>query len=319
MRHAGGVQRVVIVVYPDVQQLDAAGPFEVLRAGGYHVELASPSGEAVRSSSGLLLGVDRQLGAVRGPLDTLLVAGGDGVRAAMHDPVVLHAVRRLAARSRRVASVCSGAFVLAEAGLLDDRRATTHWRACDALARAYPAVTVDPDPIFVRDGNVWTSAGVTAGMDLALALVEEDRGRDVALAIARRLVMYVQRPGGQAQFSTALRAQRAEREPIRDVQAWAADHLGTHLTVEQLARRAAMSPRHFARAFVAETGMTPGRFLEDLRVEAARRLLERTSRGVDDVARACGFGTSETMRRAFLRAVRVPPSEYRRRFNKESA
>jgi transcriptional regulator GlxA family with amidase domain len=318
MNEAEPVQRVVIVVFDRLQQLDAAGPYEVLRAGGYQVELASPTGESVRSESGLLLGVDRSLSSVRGPLDTLLVAGGSGVDVAMHDPEILRAVRRLAPRSRRIASVCSGALVLAEVGLLDGRRATTHWQRCDAMTRDYPAITVDPDPIFVRDGNVWTSAGVTSGMDLALALVEEDRGRDVTLAIARRLVMYVQRPGGQAQFSAALRAQRAERQPLREVQAWVTDHLDADLSVERLARLAAMSPRHFARAFAAETSVTPARYVEDLRVEAARRLLESTSRPVEDIATTCGFGTAETMRRAFLRSVRVPPSEYRRRFNKEA-
>jgi transcriptional regulator GlxA family with amidase domain len=209
--------------------------------------------------------------------------------------------------------------VLAEAGLLDGRRATTHWMHCERLAADYPAVTVEPDPIFVRDGDVWTSAGVTAGMDLALALVEDDRGADVALAIARRLVMYVQRPGGQAQFSAALQALRADRDVLRDLQAWLPDHLDADLSVAQLARRAAMSPRHFAREFVAETGVTPARYVEELRVEAARRLLETTRRGVEDVAPACGFGSAETMRRAFLRVVRVSPADYRRRFNKETA
>jgi transcriptional regulator GlxA family with amidase domain len=312
------VQRVVIVVFDRLQSLDAVGPFEVLRLAGYHVELASPTGEAVRSENGLVIGVDRSLRSVRGPLDTLLVAGGH-IEGAMHDPVIQHALRRLAPQSRRIASVCSGAFVLAEAGLLDGRRATTHWGGCDYMAHAYPSITVDPDPIFVRDGNVWTSAGVTAGMDLALALVEEDQGREAALAIARGLVMYVQRPGGQAQFSAALRSQRAERQPLREVQTWVAEHLDDDLSVERLAGRAAMSPRHFARAFAAETGVTPARYVEDLRVEAARRLLESTSRPVQDIATTCGFGTGETMRRAFLRTVRVPPSEYRRRFNKEPA
>jgi transcriptional regulator GlxA family with amidase domain len=313
------VQRVVIIVFDRLQALDAIGPYEVLRAGGYHVELASSSGASVRSESGLLLGVDRALPSVRGPLDTLLIAGGHGVDEAMHDPVIHRAVRRLAPQSRRIASVCNGAFVLAEVGILDGRRATTHWGGCEVLARDYPAVTVDPDPIFVRDGNVWTSAGVTAGMDLALAIVEEDRGREAALAIARGFVMYVQRPGGQAQFSAALRAQRPQRQPLRDVQEWVAEHLDADLSVERLAGVAAMSRRHFARAFAAETNVTPARYVEDMRVEAARRLLESTVRPVEDIARACGFGTAETMRRAFLRSVHVPPMEYRRRFSKETS
>jgi transcriptional regulator GlxA family with amidase domain len=240
-------------------------------------------------------------------------------RADAPDARVVQAIRRLAPKAGRVASVCTGAFLLAEAGLLDGRRATTHWKSAALLAQRHPTVDVDPDPIFVRDGDVWTSAGVTAGMDLALAMVEADRGSDVALAVARNLVMYVQRPGGQAQFSAALQAQRAERDALRDLQAWLPDHLDTDLTVEQLARRVAMSPRHFARVFAAESGITPARYVEELRVEAARRLLETTARSVDDIASVCGFGTSETMRRAFVRSVRVPPTEYRRRFKKESA
>ena len=308
----------MIVVFDDVQSLDVAGPTEVLTGGGYSVELAGPTGEPVRTSSGLTLGVHRSLAAVRGPIDTLLVAGGPGARRTRPDPVVVRAIRRLAPRSRRVASVCTGAFLLAEAGLLDGRRATTHWASCQHLAERYPAVTVDPDPIFVRDGDVLTSAGVTAGMDLALALVEEDRGPEVALAVARHLVMYVQRPGGQSQFSAALRAQRADRQILRELQSWLDDHLDEDLAVATLARRAAMSPRHFARTFSAEVGMTPARYVEDLRVEAARRLLESTGRAVEDIAGVCGFGTSETMRRSFLRSVRVPPAEYRRRFNPEA-
>jgi transcriptional regulator GlxA family with amidase domain len=186
------------------------------------------------------------------------------------------------------------------------------------MARDYPTISVDPDPIFVRDGNVWTSAGVTAGMDLALALVEEDQGQDIALNIARGLVMYVQRPGGQAQFSAALRAQRARRQPLREVQAWVAENLNADLSVTQLAGVAAMSPRNFARAFAAETGVTPARYVENLRVEAARRLLESTTRPVEEIAAICGFGTADTMRRTFLRLLNVPPTDYRRRFNKEA-
>jgi transcriptional regulator GlxA family with amidase domain len=313
------VERVVVFVFDGLQPLDAVGPHEVLRAGGYRVELVSVDGGPVRSTSGLRLGVDGSLASVRGPIDTLVVAGGGGVHDAADDPEVLRHVRRLAARARRTASVCSGAFVLARAALLDGRRATTHWQHCEALARLHPQVTVDPDPIFVRDGDVWTSAGVTAGMDLALALVEEDRGPERALAIARRLVMFAQRPGGQAQFSAALRAQAADKDVLRDLQTWLPDHLDEDLSVPELARRAAMSPRHFAREFAAEVGTTPARYVEELRVEAARRLLESTRRGVEDVARTCGFGTAETMRRAFLRLVHVAPADYRRRFNKESA
>jgi transcriptional regulator GlxA family with amidase domain len=210
--------------------------------------------------------------------------------------------------------VCTGAFVLAEAGLLDGRRATTHWEWCDALAARFPRVQVDRDPIFVRDGNVYTSAGVTAGMDLALALVEEDHGRALALEVARQMVLFLRRPGGQSQFSAALAAQSADREPLRDLQAWIAEDPGRDCSVPALARRVAMSPRNFARVFTREVGSTPGQFVERMRVEAARRRLEESADGVDNIASRCGFGTAETMRRAFLRTLRVPPSAYRSRF-----
>jgi transcriptional regulator GlxA family with amidase domain len=204
--------------------------------------------------------------------------------------------------------------VLAAAGLLDGRRATTHWSECERLATLFPAVTVEADPIFVRDGDVWTSAGVTAGMDLALALVEDDLGADVAREVARWLVLFVQRPGGQAQFSAQLAAQRPERDALRDVTAWMVDHLAADLSVPALARRAGMSTRNFARVFHAELRTTPAAFVETTRLEAARRLLESTDRTIDDIARACGFGTVETMHRTFKRTVRVTPGDYRRHF-----
>lgn len=322
------MRRVVIVAFDGVQSLDVTGPAEVLARGGelardpYDVVLVTSGGAPVTAHpSGLRLLPHAAVGDVRGAVDTLVVAGGDGTRDAVADPRLVAGIRRLARSARRVTSVCSGAFLLAEAGLLDGRRATTHWDAVDLLAARYPTVAVEPDPIFVRDGHVWTSAGVTAGMDLALALVEDDHGRDVALDTARRLVMYVQRPGGQSQFSAALRAQSAERAPLREVQAWIAEHLDHDLTVPRLAERAAMSPRSFARTFAREVGVTPARYVEDLRVEAARRLLESTGRAVDEVAASCGFGTTETMRRTFVRRLGVPPAEYRRRFGagRESA
>jgi transcriptional regulator GlxA family with amidase domain len=256
---------------------------------------------------------DRALRAVRG-VDTLLVAGGVGTAAALRDAELVRWIRTMAPRVRRLGSVCSGSFLLAEAGLLDGRRATTHWAWCATLAERYPAVTVASDPIFVRDGTIYTSAGVTAGMDLALALVEEDHGREVALDVARQLVMFLRRPGGQSQFSAQLAAQSAEREPLRDLQAWIGEHPEADLSVPALARRVAMSPRNFARVFTREVGVTPARFVESVRVEAARRRLEESAAGVDSVAAACGFGTAESMRRAFLRTVRVPPAAYRHRF-----
>ena len=307
--------RVVVVAFDGVQSLDVTGPAEVFAAAGHPVTLVTSAGAPVVTSSGLTLvphGDLASLGAE--PIDTLVVAGGDGTPAAMADPALVSWLRAAAPRCRRVTSVCSGAFLLAEAGLLDGRRATTHWSVCDVLARRYPAVIVDPEPIYVRDGEVWTSAGVTAGMDLALALVEEDHGRDEALRIARRFVLFLRRPGNQAQFSAQLAAQAAGRDGLREVQRWAAEHPDADLSVEALARRAGMSPRHFARCFAAEVGVTPARYVETVRIEAARRVLEESDEGVDAVARVCGFGTAETMRRAFVRSLRLPPAEYRARF-----
>jgi len=319
-------RRVVVVVYPEIQSLDVSGPVEVFSMSnrehdgdGYRIELVAATSEPVQSSSGLTFHVDGAIGDVRGVIDTLVVAGGDGVAAAIFDDRLVDGVRRLAAKSRRVTSVCSGAFLLAEAGMLDGRRATTHWSACDALAKRYPRVDVDPDPIFVRDGNVATSAGVTAGMDLALALVEDDHGRDVALAVARRLVLFLRRPGTQSQFSAQLSGQLAERDPLRDAQRLVADHPEGDLSVAALARHVGMSERNFARCFRDEVGMTPARYVEQARVETARRLLEETDDGVSAVARRAGFGTAETMRRTFLRNVRISPNDYRRRFRASAA
>ena len=237
---------------------------------------------------------------------------------AENDAGLIRWIRSAARRSRRVTSVCSGAFLLARAGLLEGRTCTTHWASTAELARRHPELTVDPNPIFVRDGNVWTSAGVTSGMDLSLALVEEDLGRETAVEIARWLVLFLQRPGGQAQFSTHLSAQLAERRPLRELQSWIADNLDADLRVEALAERAAMSPRNFARFFRRETGMTPAAYVEELRVERARQLLEESTDPVELVSARCGFGTPETMRRAFSRRVGVAPAAYRARFQRMS-
>jgi transcriptional regulator GlxA family with amidase domain len=220
----------------------------------------------------------------------------------------------MAPRVRRLGAICTGSFVLAEAGLLDGRRVTTHWAWGTELARRYPRVLVDADPIFIRDGNIYTSAGVTAGMDLALALVEEDYGREAALQVARELVLYLRRPGGQSQFSTLLVAQESNREPLRELQTWIVEHVDADLSVSALARRMAMSPRHFARVFTHAVGMTPGQFVEKVRIEAARRRLEESPHGVKTIAADCGFGSADTMRRAFLRTLRVAPVAYRGRF-----
>jgi transcriptional regulator GlxA family with amidase domain len=317
--------RIVAVVFPDVQSLDVTGPTEVfsiaqrLGHAPYEIELVASSAAPVRTSSGLRLVPDRAIAACRGPIDTLVVAGGLGAAAARRDEPLIGWLRDAAGRSRRVASVCTGAFLLASAGLLDGRRATTHWDACAALRRHHPDVTVEPDPIFVRDGDVYTSAGVTAGIDLALALVEEDAGHDAALEVARQLVVFVQRPGGQAQFSTQLSQPPARRPALRELQAWLPDHLDEDLTVETLAERAFMSPRNFARAFRREVGVTPAAYVASLRVERARLELEAGDAPVEVVARRCGFGTVETMRRSFRRRLHTSPNEYRDRFRVPSA
>jgi transcriptional regulator GlxA family with amidase domain len=312
--------RVAIVAFDDVQALDVVGPAEVFamatRFGpaGYAVSLLTPGGRTVRTSSGLRLEADGDVHAARGPIDTLVVAGGPGSRTVQRDAALVARVRTLAARARRVTSVCTGALVLAQAGLLDGRRATTHWLACDELERAFPAVTVERDPIFVRDGHVATSAGVTAGMDLALALVEEDHGPHVALGVARGLVLFVRRPGGQSQFSAQLAAQPADREPLRELQTWIPDHLDHDLSVAALAARAFMSERNFARAFRRETGMTPAAHVEAARVERARAELETSALAVETIAARCGFGSVETLRRAFHRRLGIGPAAYRSRF-----
>jgi transcriptional regulator GlxA family with amidase domain len=314
------MRRVVILAFPGVQTLDVTGPFEVFAAadrlagGAYNIEVVAVSTAPIRTGSGLTIVPDRATASVRGPIDTLVVAGGTGVRAAVEDERLVRSVRRSAGRARRVASVCTGAFMLARAGLLDGRRAATHWASAEELARLHPAVRVDPDAIFVRDGDVWTSAGVTAGMDLALALVEEDLGRRVALEVARWLVVFVRRPGGQSQFSSHLRAQAAEREPLRELQEWMAAHLDSDLTVPALAARACMSERNFARAFGREVEMTPAAYVEALRVDHARVRLETTAQKLEAVAADCGFRTVETMRRSFHRRLGVGPGDYRDRF-----
>ncbi len=314
-------RRIVIVIFPDVQALDVTGPSEVFSLANresnekmYSVELIAGDGDALRTSSGLELVPHRSLYGCRGPIDTLVVAGGQGVREAARDERLVSWLRLAARRSRRITSVCTGAFLLARAGLLDGRHATTHWAACAALGRNYPTVEVDPDPIFVRDGNVYTSAGVTAGIDLALALVEEDAGHGLAVRIARDLVLFIRRPGGQSQFSAGLAGQSASRPGMRDLQAWIAENLDGDLSVSTLAERSYMSQRNFARVFKREAGVTPAAYVEALRLERARMLLETTEATLHEIAQRCGFGTIETLRRTFARRLRVSPGDYRARF-----
>jgi transcriptional regulator GlxA family with amidase domain len=307
--------RIGLLIFPDFQLLDAAGPlgaFEIAgryAGGAYRLDVVAMTAGPVRSSAGAAIAAD--LADAGDPFDTLMVAGGDGTRGAARDEATIGFVRAAAVRAGRVASVCSGAFLLAGAGLLDGRRATTHWSRTDDFARRFPKVRLEPDRIFVHDGPVWTSAGITAGIDLALAMIADDLGEDIARKTAQQLVVYRRRPGGQSQFSALLELERPDAR-FGALLGWARERLAEPLGVERLAERAAMSPRHFARAFTAETGVTPAKAIERLRVEAARERVEATPAPIDRIAADVGFGDPERMRRAFLRAFGQPPQALRR-------
>ena len=317
------VRHVLIVAVPPMRTLDVFGPAEVfgdanwLRGGdpAYRVHIISACADRVVSNYlGTPVHADSTFREYDGPIDTLLVAGCMGPRELHYESGFLDWLRLQSARSRRFGSICTGAFVLAKAGLLDGRRATTHWNWASELAEDYPRVAVDPNPIYIRDGICFTSAGVTAGIDLCLALVEEDLGRPLALRIAQMMVVFLRRPGGQSQFSKTLEAQTCESTPLGDLLAWLPDHLRQDLSVTSLARRAAMSTRNFARLFKQELGKTPAQHVEDLRLEAARRQLESTARSSDEIADACGLGSAEVLRRTFRRRLRVTPGQYRASF-----
>jgi transcriptional regulator GlxA family with amidase domain len=317
------VRVIDVLAYPAVQLLDVTGPIQVFASandlialdGGarpYELRVVAQDGKSATASSGVTLGAG-PLSKSDEPLDTLLVAGGEGIEAAIDNPVLVDWVRERAPQARRVASVCTGAFMLAAAGLLDGRRAATHWKYTTKLAQRFPAVHVESDPIFVCDGGIWTSAGVTAGIDLALALVEEDLGRSMALAVARYLVVFLKRPGGQAQFSEALALQAAD-DKFGALHDWINKHLASDLSLSVLADQAGMSERSFSRHYAEATGQTPARAIERLRVEAARRLLSDSRLPVKRIAQRCGFGSAETMRRSFDRLIAVTPQDYRVRF-----
>jgi transcriptional regulator GlxA family with amidase domain len=318
-------RRVEVLAFEMAQLLDVAGPLQVFATANdlaaqrrspapYALDVVALKPPSVRTSAGLGL-VVAPLPPAHGAVDTLIVAGGFGVNAACEDEALLAWLRDRAPRARRLASVCSGALLLAAAGLLAGRRATTHWTRCAELARRHPDVIVESDPIFIRDGHIWTSAGVTAGIDLALALVEEDLGRLTALAVARQLVVFLKRPGGQAQFSTALSLQQGD-DSFGALHAWISQNLSADLSIPGLAARAGMSDRTFLRRYKQATGCTPAKAIERLRVEAAQRRLCDSREPIKRIAARCGFGCEETMRRSFARIARVPPQDYRDRFSR---
>jgi transcriptional regulator GlxA family with amidase domain len=318
----------MFIAGPGTEILDLVGPLQVFARAAemfgtqnpgcnpiYSVEVVTTSPRrSFVTNCDLRITAHKTFREVRGKIDTLLIAGGTAIE---HDEIGIEVVRwlrKIAGQIRRIGSVCTGAMLLARAGLLDGRHATTHWNWCELLTKRCPRADVDPNPIFIRDGNVYTSAGVTAGMDLALALVEEDHGSRLALQVARNLVLYLRRPGGQSQFSAALSMQLTDRKPLRELESWVLDHLDKPLTVPMLAERVAMSSRNFARVFTNEMKTTPAKFVERLRVEAARRRLEESQNSLKTIAGECGFGNVNSMRNVFQRALRIPPGQYRRHF-----
>lgn len=320
---------VAFVVFDGIQTLDLTGPHDVFAGANavlddvrpdavrYHSTVVSLTGGPVTSESGLQV-VAQPVAGLPDRIGTLAIPGGSGTRAASNDPVLVDAVAGLARRADRTIAICSGAFVVAATGLLDGRRATTHWAHSDALARRFPLVDVDDDPIYLRDGDVWTSAGVTAGIDLALAVVEHDHGTEVAQTVARWLVMFLRRPGGQSQFAAPVWTERAELEPVRHAQDLIDATPGDDHRIPVLAERVGMSERHFTRRFTEQIGVTPAQYIASVRLEAARRALETTTDTTDVIAARCGFGTAETMRRTFARRLSTSPDQYRRRFRRTS-
>jgi transcriptional regulator GlxA family with amidase domain len=314
------MRKVVIVGAPPVQILDVAGPLEVFsKAGGYDIVLGNPGDDRVlRTSRHIALTDATPISEITGSIDTLVIAGGSGTETGSYDPAFVSWIAAAAERSRRVASVCTGAFLLGAAGLIDGRQVVTHWQYCDRLANEFPQTTVRPEPIYLKDGPIYTSAGITSGIDLALALVEEDHGHAVALNVARFLVMFLVRPGGQAQFSHMLAHQAETSKPLRELQIWMMENLREDLTVEKLADRLGMSARHFTRVCLKETNMNPGQIVDRMRVEAARQMIDGSSLGLKEIAGASGFHTADAMRRTFLRVLGITAGDYLHRFTRHS-
>jgi len=312
------MRKVVITGRPPVQMLDVAGPLEVFaNVKGYEVVVGSwDRSRSLETNCGVAFTNAVPLKSLKGPIDTLVVAGGPGAESGVYDKAYLAWLAEAASRSRRVAAICTGAFQLAAAGLLDGKEVVTHWLSCDRLAREFPKVIVKRDPIYMCDGPFYTTAGITAGIDLAISLVEEDHGHKVALEVARYLVMFLVRPGGQAQYSHMLSRQALTSQPLRELHVWALEHLREHLTVERLAEQIGMSPRHFTRVCLRETKMNPGQFVDRMRVEAAQQMIDSSTMGLKEVADACGFNSAESMRRTFLRVLGITAGQYTRRFKR---
>lgn len=311
-------RKVVIVGPQPVQVLDVTGPIEVFsNANGYDITIGTPGPEPrLETNRQFALSDAVPVTQLTGAIDTLIVAGGPGAERGSYDPAFVAWIKDAASRSRRVASICTGAFPLGAAGLLDGKRVVTHWRFFERLAKEFPHAIVTRDPIFMKDGAIWTSAGITAGIDLSLALVEEDHGHEVALRIAKFLVMFLVRPGGQAQFSHMLSHQSVRSKPLRELQVWMLENLREDLTVEKLADRIGMSPRHFTRVCLREMKMNPGQFVDRLRVEAAQRMVDSSNMGLKEIADSCGFGSADAMRRAFVRVIGITAGEYTERFRR---
>ncbi len=320
---------IVMLAFPGAEIIDIAGPLDILCAAPCiqkdkfdlalkhkSVVVSEHGGPITAQPSGICIHTETLESIGRKNIDTLIIPGAYSMDHVINKPRLVSWIQTMAARARRVVSVCTGAFLLAEAGLLDGRRVTTHWSRAEEFAMRYPELQVEVDSIFVRDGKFFTSAGITAGMDLALHLVEADRGPDVALTIARNWLLYVKRPGGQSQFSALLPTRATERVTITGLQSWIMENLNADLTVKALAEHVSMSPRHFARVFQKETGVTPAKFVETVRIEAARRWLEESSYSMEVIADECGMGDSERLRRSFIRRLGVNPSDYRRRFER---
>ena len=316
-----------MLAFPECELMDISGPMSVFSFANSAVKMLGQASEPVyklvivadrespvKTSSGISINADYSLEKPIDGIDTLLVAGGAFIDHAVHDKAIQSWLIQMAPRVRRLSSICTGAFILAESGLLCNRKATTHWLFCQALADQYPDLVVDPEKIFVRDGNVYTSGGVTAGIDLALSLVEEDWGWDIASMVARSMLIFMRRPGGQSQFSAYIFNEAKTRKDFRELQAYIVAHPNADLSVEKLAERMAMSPRNFSRVFCREVGISPAKFVEKVRIEAARNLVLQTDMPVENIAVNCGFNNTEQMRRAFYRTLNVNPHEYRANF-----